>query len=109
MTGNHLSSVQTQALRQELQEQLARRNSQLLELQESSKEVSAADGNWQELLASITAADRTIAELGQALERLSEGTYGRCGHCDAGIPFERLKIRPLARYCIDCQRRHEAA
>ncbi|MFI7136019.1 TraR/DksA C4-type zinc finger protein [Nonomuraea sp. NPDC050153] len=27
----------------------------------------------------------------------------------AGIPFERLKIRPLARTCIDCQRRHEAA
>ncbi|WP_256862860.1 TraR/DksA C4-type zinc finger protein [Microbispora sp. GKU 823] len=24
------------------------------------------------------------------------------------MPFGRLKIRPMARYCIACQRRHEA-
>ncbi|NBE94663.1 TraR/DksA family transcriptional regulator [Nonomuraea sp. KC401] len=105
----HLSSVQAETLRQELQEQLARRSNQLAGLQAAASEGSGADDTWQELLVNIAAADRAIAELGQALERLSEGTYGRCSHCETGIPFERLKIRPLARYCIGCQRRHEAA
>ncbi|MEU8107319.1 TraR/DksA C4-type zinc finger protein [Nonomuraea muscovyensis] len=107
--GTHLSSVQTQTLRQELEEQLAWRSRQLLSLQAASRDARGADDTWQELLVSITAADRALAELQQALDRLDEGAYGRCGQCDAGIPFERLKIRPLARYCIDCQRLHEAA
>ena len=37
------------------------------------------------------------------IDDFSLGDYGRCGHCASMIPFERLKIRPLARYCIDCQ------
>ncbi|MFI7445073.1 TraR/DksA family transcriptional regulator [Nonomuraea indica] len=107
--GAHLSSVQAQTLRQELEEQLAWRSSQLLNLQAAARDARGADDTWQELLASITAADRAVAELRQALDRLEEGDYGRCAHCASVIPFERLKIRPLARYCIDCQRRHEAA
>ncbi|NRQ40583.1 TraR/DksA family transcriptional regulator [Nonomuraea sp. NN258] len=105
----HLSSVQAQALRLELQEQLARRSSQLLGLQADASETTGADDSWQELLVSLAAADRAIAELTNALDQLTTGEYGRCAHCERGIPFERLKIRPLARYCIDCQRRNEAA
>ncbi|WP_440105363.1 TraR/DksA family transcriptional regulator [Streptosporangium sp. H16] len=37
------------------------------------------------------------------------GTYGPRAHCQGPIPFERLEVRPPARTCIDCQRRHEAA
>ncbi|MEV4161841.1 TraR/DksA C4-type zinc finger protein [Nonomuraea dietziae] len=29
--------------------------------------------------------------------------------CTAPVPSERLEIRPPARTCIDCRRRHEAA
>ncbi|GAA5037200.1 DnaK suppressor protein [Thermocatellispora tengchongensis] len=105
----HLSTVQLQTLRQDLQEQLDRRTRHLLGLQAEAQGSSGADDTWQELLVSLTAADRAIAELTQALDRLTAGTYGRCANCDAGIPFERLKIRPLARYCITCQRRNEAA
>ncbi|MEV1175936.1 TraR/DksA C4-type zinc finger protein [Nonomuraea sp. NPDC049784] len=106
---SHLSSVQLQALRQDLQEQLERRSRHLLGLRAEAQDGSGADDTWQELLVSLTTADRAIAELTQALDRLTAGTYGRCAHCEAGIPFERLKIRPLARYCIACQRRYEAA
>ncbi|WP_084965077.1 TraR/DksA family transcriptional regulator [Thermoactinospora rubra] len=105
----HLSHVQIEALRRELEEQLAWRRSQLQSLHASAGDSKGADGTWQELTASIVAADRAIADITHALERLDAGTYGRCVECETEIPFERLKIRPLARFCIRCQRRHEAA
>ncbi|MDF5758012.1 TraR/DksA C4-type zinc finger protein [Spongiactinospora sp. TRM90649] len=108
-TASHLSTVQLQSLRQDLEEQLERRSRHLLGLRAEAEDSGGADGTWQELLASLSAADRAIAELNQALGRMDEGSFGRCAHCRTGIPFERLKIRPLARYCIGCQRRAEAA
>ncbi|GAA1516590.1 hypothetical protein GCM10009677_57350 [Sphaerisporangium rubeum] len=108
-TTSHLSSVQLQSLRQDLREQLEQRSRQLHGLRAQEQDSSGADGTWQELAVSITTAERTVAELSQACNRLAAGTYGLCAHCQGPIPFERLKIRPLARTCIDCQRRHEAA
>jgi DnaK suppressor protein len=105
----HLSSVQLQALRQDLHEQLEQRSRHLDGLREQEREGNGGDATWQELVVSVTAAERAVAELSEAFDRLGAGTYGRCGHCAAAIPFERLKVRPLARTCIDCQRRHEAA
>ncbi|MFB9890839.1 TraR/DksA family transcriptional regulator [Planobispora takensis] len=105
----HLSSVQLQSLRQDLQEQLDQRRRQLHDLREQEQDGSGADGTWQELVLSLTTAERAVAELSQAFDRLAAGTYGRCTHCRTAIPFERLKVRPLARTCIDCQRRREAA
>ncbi|MET8158448.1 TraR/DksA C4-type zinc finger protein [Sphaerisporangium sp. NPDC005289] len=108
-TASHLSSVQLQSLRQELREQLEQRSRHLRGLRAQEEDGSGADGTWQELAVSIIAAERTVAELSQACDRLAAGAYGRCAHCQTPIPFERLKVRPLARTCIDCQRRHEAA
>ncbi|MET7338656.1 TraR/DksA C4-type zinc finger protein [Nonomuraea sp. NPDC005650] len=108
-TGTHLSSVQLQSLRQDLQEQLEQRRRHLDGLREQERDSNGGDGTWQELVVAVTAAERAVAELSQAFDRLTAGSYGRCAHCEAGIPFERLKVRPLARTCIDCQRRHEAA
>lgn len=104
-----LSSIQIQTLREELQEQLRRRETQLDSLKSSADSGNGADLGWQDLMAAIAAADRAINETQQALDRLDDGGYGRCAHCEAAIPYERLKIRPLSRYCITCQRRHEAA
>ncbi|MEU3164805.1 TraR/DksA C4-type zinc finger protein [Streptosporangium sp. NPDC006930] len=108
-TTSHLSSVQLQSLRQDLLEQLEQRSRHLHGLRVQEQEGSGADGTWQELVVSITAAERAVAELSHACDRLATDAYGRCAHCESPIPFERLKVRPLARTCIDCQRRHEAA
>jgi DnaK suppressor protein len=35
----------------------------------------------------------------EALDRLDEGTYGRCAVCDAQIDDERLEARPEATTC----------
>jgi DnaK suppressor protein len=109
MTTTGLSSVQIQALRQELEEQLQRRLSQLESLKASADGSTAAEMSWQDVEVAMAATNRAIEETRRCLEELDAGTYGRCANCSADIPFERLKIRPMTRYCITCQRKREAA
>ena len=49
-----------------------------------------------------------LDELDGAARRLADGSYGVCLDCGAEIPLERLRARPGAPRCLDCQRRHEA-
>ncbi|GAA2353443.1 TraR/DksA family transcriptional regulator [Nonomuraea africana] len=103
-----LSSVQLQLLREELEEHLRWRVSQLAALKASAED-GEDGGDLRDLLAAVATADHAITEARQCLDRLAEGSYGTCDGCGAAIPFERLKVRPLARYCMTCQRRREAA
>lgn len=48
-----------------------------------------------------------LSQVGQALERIAEGSYGRCSDCDEDIPFDRLKAEPWAERCIDCESQRE--
>jgi DnaK suppressor protein len=41
----------------------------------------------------------------RALDRLSDGKYGVCEDCGTDIPTERLRFRPEATRCVDCQGR----
>ena len=45
----------------------------------------------------------TIDEIDAALDRIAEGTFGRCTHCGVPIPVERLTARPFAAGCVACQ------
>lgn len=47
----------------------------------------------------------TLQEVDAALDRMDNGTYGRCESCGADIPPERLDARPVARLCLDCKQR----
>ena len=42
-----------------------------------------------------------LAEVDRALERLSEGSYGRCEACGGPIGEARLAVVPAARTCAD--------
>ena len=46
-----------------------------------------------------------LREVRHARDRMRSGDYGRCEECDEPIPFERLKVRPEARFCL----KHEEA
>jgi RNA polymerase-binding protein DksA len=48
-----------------------------------------------------------IRMIEEALERIEEGTYGKCVSCDSDISLERLKAVPYARLCIECARESE--
>jgi RNA polymerase-binding protein DksA len=43
----------------------------------------------------------------EALKRLESGAYGDCESCGADIPLPRLKAKPHARLCIECQEEQE--
>ena len=49
----------------------------------------------------------TAGEALEAMRRLREGTYGICVCCGRRIPEARLRARPEATRCIDCQRELE--
>ena len=55
---------------------------------------------------SSTAAARSIAaaltEVDRALEKVDEGTYGRCDDCGQTISSERLEAMPSATLCVTC-------
>jgi len=48
-----------------------------------------------------------LEEIGEALDRITQGTYGRCEECNTAIPKARLKELPYARYCVACARKLE--
>ena len=55
-----------------------------------------------QLAALLDQAHSHLADLDQALSRLSEGRYGRCERCGQPIAPARLAARPAARTCIAC-------
>lgn len=50
---------------------------------------------------------RELSSIEAALERIRDGSYGNCDHCDEAIPLARLQALPYATLCIRCQREAE--
>lgn len=48
-------------------------------------------------------AEAELSEIDAALQRLADGSYGRCQECGKVIPDERLELMPATRYCLDHQ------
>lgn len=51
--------------------------------------------------------EAVLREIDAALARIDDGTYGTCASCGKPIGEERLRARPWATLCIDCQRLQE--
>jgi RNA polymerase-binding protein DksA len=49
-----------------------------------------------------------LQQVGDALQRLDEGTYGDCADCGSPITAPRLAAQPAACLCLSCQARSEA-
>ncbi len=56
----------------------------------------------EQVAALVRQAEDHLAQVEAALERLDEGTYGRCTVCGRRIPDERLEVRPTATTCVGC-------
>lgn len=41
--------------------------------------------------------------INDALQRITDGDYGTCFHCEEVIPDRRLDIIPWAKFCVPCQ------
>jgi len=68
----------------------------------------AGDERDRELSLILTDRDKEkLLALNEALEKLKEGSYGICEECGEKISRGRLKVMPLAKFCVNCQSRLE--
>jgi RNA polymerase-binding protein DksA len=44
-----------------------------------------------------------LDEVEHALQRMDEGTYGKCERCGKEIPPRRLEARPFSTLCVECK------
>jgi DnaK suppressor protein len=77
---------------------------------EADREVSqdpadkASNSYTKELLFSQSTNERnTLRLVEEAMDRLSDGSYGECTNCGDEISPKRLEAIPWAPYCIKCQ------
>lgn len=50
---------------------------------------------------------KLISKIGEALQRINEGTYGYCEETGEPIGLSRLEARPIATLSLEAQERHE--
>ncbi len=55
-----------------------------------------------------TSETQLFDDIGDALQRIEDQTYGACEMCGAPIRKERLDALPFARFCLACQREAES-
>jgi DnaK suppressor protein len=54
------------------------------------------------MLHRAVAARQRLADVEEALARLTAGTFGHCERCGSGVGPGRLSVAPEARYCSGC-------
>jgi RNA polymerase-binding transcription factor DksA len=67
-----------------------------------------SDNFEQEFTLGLMEADEgTLGSIDSALDRIQDGTYGKCVHCDGVISKERLNAIPYTPVCIKCAQLQE--
>lgn len=94
-------------LRSDLLSQRRFRSEQLWRLTAVPADQVGLDAHDQVAVALKVGAEKVLADIDAALQRIEEGSYGRCGRCDVGIPLERLTVLPMVRLCMPCQFTHD--
>ena len=52
-------------------------------------------------------AEVLVRDIDRALQKIDEGTYGKCERCGRDIPEERLAAVPYATLCVTCKQLEE--
>lgn len=114
MAADELTSGQ----REELHEQLRAEKQRLEELLRSSKReakpvalsepigrLTRMDAMQQQQMtkANLRAYERRQKQVNAALALMAKGDYGDCRSCEEPIGYTRLKARPEAPFCLECQ------
>jgi DnaK suppressor protein len=64
---------------------------------------ATAQQSSAEALEEVTLESRTLEEVEDALQRVADGTYGKCITCGRPIPPARLEAIPWTPYCLEDQ------
>ena len=67
-----------------------------------------SDNFEQELTLSLVGSEKdALDKIEFALERIVEGSYGKCEDCGKKIPESRLEAIPYTSVCVQCAAAHE--
>jgi DnaK suppressor protein len=67
-----------------------------------------SDNSEQELTLSLLGCDKNaLDQIEAAIQRIEDGSYGRCEECDGKIPKSRLDAIPYAALCVQCASQQE--
>ncbi|HFU74539.1 MAG TPA: RNA polymerase-binding protein DksA [Helicobacteraceae bacterium] len=75
---------------------------QELEINDEGDYASVSNDNMVEN-AIGTQQEEELAEIELALAKMKDKVFGICEMCECEIGIPRLKVKPHARYCIDCR------
>jgi DnaK suppressor protein len=68
-----------------------------------SPAAQAGGGTEREVaLGLLKTEQQVLTEVAAALERIEQGTFGRCEQCQKPIPKPRLEALPYVRHCVKC-------
>ena len=71
---------------------------------------AAVESAHEELVSQIVAAEsRELQRIDIALEKIRQGAYGVCEHCNKNIQIARLQAVPYATLCVKCQHEMEVS
>lgn len=74
-----------------------------VEVDEGFADSAAATTERSELLALAEQLRNHRKDVLKALEKMDDGTYGKCERCGNEIPIERLEAIPTATLCVSCK------
>jgi len=76
-----------------------------LQLSEASDEADFAHINSDSLVGEALSKKHMeeLKEIEYIFKKIEKGTYGICEMCEEHIGINRLKLKPHARYCVDCR------
>jgi DnaK suppressor protein len=82
------------------------RDSRIAEVEDRANGIASSE-NKETLLQETTSDWNLFTLVRAALERMQNGTYGKCLDCGRKIEDERLESIPWALYCLNDQYRHD--
>ena len=70
----------------------------------SSFAEAGTDNNDRETALRLASGEtQLLNDVADALQRIEEGTYGKCIDCENDIPKGRLEVYPAAKRCVSCK------
>ena len=73
-----------------------------LELNDEADHASVSNDNLREV-AIGQQQELELIEIQVALGKIKDKQYGICEMCEEEVSIQRLKVKPHAKYCIDCR------
>lgn len=97
------------SMRNRLAGQIAALQGDSLQRQDAvNSEEDGTDAFERQFALSLASSENDVVfEIDEALQRLSQKTYGICEQCGGGIELARLKALPFVRMCIGCKTENE--